>query len=120
MALTGQVVDANLTDGVLKEIPVVLFCKGDNGLENTTNPFGEFNVSFNAIGRLGVRLRMKKFALLLLLPECLVGNSMSQHNRASPHPKSHVRMCAFRGAFQDLPWIPLTSTLRAAIASGYE
>jgi hypothetical protein len=42
MALTGQVVDADLTDGVLEEIPVVLFCKGDNGLETTTNPSGEF------------------------------------------------------------------------------
>jgi hypothetical protein len=77
MALTGQVVDANLTDGELKEIPVVLFCKGDNELETTTNLFGEFNLSFNAIGHLAVLLSMRKVALLLMLPEGLAGNATS-------------------------------------------
>jgi hypothetical protein len=77
MALTGQVVDANLTDGALKEIPVLLFCKGDKGLETTTNQFGEFKFSFEAIGHLGVLLSMKKVALLLMLPEGLAGNSTS-------------------------------------------
>jgi hypothetical protein len=78
MTLTGQVVDANLTDGELKEIPVVLFCKGDNELETTTNLFGEFTLSFNAIGHLAVLLSMRKVALLLMIPEGLAGNATSQ------------------------------------------
>jgi hypothetical protein len=77
IALTGQVVDAHLTDGVLEEIPVLLFSKGDEGFETTTNQFGEFNFSFKAIGHLGVFLSMKKVALLLMLPGDPAGNSRS-------------------------------------------
>jgi hypothetical protein len=75
MALTGQVVDAHLTDGMLEEIPVLLFGKGDEELETTTNQFGEFQFSFKPTGHLGVLLSLKKFALLLMLPEDLAGNS---------------------------------------------
>ena len=75
MALVGQVVDAHLTDGMLEEIPVLLFSKGAEELETTTNQFGEFHFSFKAAGHLGVLLSMKKFALLLMLPEDLAGNS---------------------------------------------
>jgi hypothetical protein len=69
MALTGQVVDAQLPDGKLEEIPVLLFGKGDSTVQTTTNQFGEFNFSFKAIGHLGLLLKMKNIALLLLLPE---------------------------------------------------
>lgn len=77
IALTGQVVDARLTDGVREEIPVLLFSKGDTKLETTTNQFGEFNFSFKPVGHLGVLLGMKEFALLLLLPEGFGEGSMS-------------------------------------------
>jgi hypothetical protein len=77
IGLTGQVVDADLTNGVLETIPVLLFSNGDEGLETTTNQFGEFNFSFEAIGHLDVLLSMKKFALLLMLPGDLAGNSRS-------------------------------------------
>lgn len=77
IALSGQVVDAQLTDEIREEIPVLLISKGDTELETTTNQFGEFNFSFKAIGHLGLLLGMKKFGLLLLLPEDLAGNSMS-------------------------------------------
>jgi hypothetical protein len=77
MALTGQVVDAHLDDGILGEIPVLLFSKSNTALETTTNQFGEFNFSFKAIGHLGLLLTMKHVALLLLLPEGLTGSSMS-------------------------------------------
>lgn len=77
IGLAGQVVDARSTDGALEEIPVSLFSKGDKGLETATNQFGEFNFSFKAIGHLRVLLSMKKFALLLMLPEDLVGKSTS-------------------------------------------
>ena len=76
IALSGQVVDAQLPDGILEEIPVLLISKGDTELETTTNQFGEFNFSFKAIGHLGLLLSMKNFGLLLLLPEDLAGNSM--------------------------------------------
>ena len=76
-ALTGQLVDGDSTDGVLEEIPVSLFNKGDEGLETTTNQFGEFKFSFKAIGHLGVLLSMKKFTLLLMLPGDPAGNSSS-------------------------------------------
>ena len=59
ITLAGQVVDAQLADGVLGEIPVLLFSKGDTELETTTNRFGEFNLSFKAIGPLGLLLSMK-------------------------------------------------------------
>ena len=49
-------VDAQLTDGIREEIPVLLFSKGDTELETTTNQFGEFNFSFKAIGHLGLLL----------------------------------------------------------------
>jgi hypothetical protein len=75
IALTGQVVDADLSNGELEEIPVLLFIKGDEGLETTTNQFGEFNFLFKAIECVGVLLRMKKFTLLLMLPEDLAGES---------------------------------------------
>jgi hypothetical protein len=77
IGLTGQVVDAHSTDGAVEEIPVLLFSKGDKGLDTATNQFGEFNFSFKASGHLGVLLRMKKFSLLLMLPEDLVGKSTS-------------------------------------------
>jgi hypothetical protein len=77
MALTGQVMDAHLTDGVLGEIPILLFSKSDTALETNTNKFGEFNFAFRAIGQLGLLLSMKHVALLLLLPEGLAGGSMS-------------------------------------------
>jgi hypothetical protein len=75
IALTGQVVDAQLRDGILEEVPVLLFSKGDMEPETSTNRFGEFNFSFNAAGHLGLFLSMKECALLLLLPEGLAGNS---------------------------------------------
>lgn len=74
ITLAGQVVDAQLADGILVEIPVLLFSKGHTELETTTNRFGEFNLSFKAIGPLGLLLSMNDFALLLLLPEGLVGS----------------------------------------------
>jgi hypothetical protein len=77
ITLTGQIVDAQLTDGILEEIPVLLISKGDTELETNTNRFGEFNFSFKAIGQLELLLSMKDFALLLLLPEGLAGSSMS-------------------------------------------
>jgi hypothetical protein len=77
VALTGQVVDAQLTDGILEEIPVLLFSKGDMELETTTNRFGEFNFSFKAAGHLGLLLNMKEFGLLLMLPEGLTGSPKS-------------------------------------------
>jgi hypothetical protein len=77
ITLTGQVVDAQLTDGILEEIPVSLFSKGDTELGTTTDRFGEFNFSFKAIGQLGLHLSLKDFGLLLLLPEGLVGSLMS-------------------------------------------
>ena len=77
IALTGQVVDAQLTDGIREEIPVLLISKGNTELETITNQSGEFNFAFKAIGHLGLLLNMKKFALLLLLPVDLDGNSMS-------------------------------------------
>jgi hypothetical protein len=77
IALTGQVVDAQLTNGTFEEIPISLFSKGDTELETTTNRFGEFNFSFKAIGPLGLLLSIKDFALLLLLPEDLAGSPMS-------------------------------------------
>ena len=77
ITLTGQVVDAQLTDGTLEEIRVLLISKGDTELETTTNRFGEFNFSFKAIGQLGLLLSMKDSALLLLLPEGLAGSPMS-------------------------------------------
>ncbi len=76
IALTGQVVDAQLRDGLLEEVPVLLFSKGDMELETTTNRFGEFNFSFNAAGPLGLLVSMKECGLLLLLPEGLAGDSM--------------------------------------------
>ena len=77
IGLTGQVVDAHSKDGALEQIPVLLFSTGDRGLETATNQYGEFNFSFKAIGHLGVLLSMKKFALLLMLPEDLAGKSTS-------------------------------------------
>lgn len=77
VALTGQVMDAQLTEGILEEIPVLLFDKRDTELQTTTNRFGEFNFSFKAIERPGLRLSIKDVALLLLLPEDLLGKSMS-------------------------------------------
>jgi hypothetical protein len=77
MALTGQVMDAQLTEGILEEIPVVLFRKSDTALQTTTNRFGEFHFSFAAIERPGLRLSMKDIALLLLLPEDLPGTPMT-------------------------------------------
>jgi hypothetical protein len=77
ITLTGQVVDAQLTDGTFEEIPVLLFSKGDTELVTTTNRFGEFNFSFKAIGHLGLLLSMKDFALLLMLPESLAGSPMN-------------------------------------------
>jgi hypothetical protein len=77
IGLTGQVVDAHSTDGALEDIPVLLFSKGDKGLETATNQFGEFNFSFKGIGHLGLLLSMKKIALLLMLPEDLAGKSTS-------------------------------------------
>lgn len=77
IALTGQVVDAQLTGGMLEEIPVLLFSKGDMELETTTNRFGEFNFSFKATGHLGVLLKMKEFGLLLMLPEGPTGSPNS-------------------------------------------
>ncbi len=76
-ALTGQVVDAHLTDGILEEIPVVLFSKHDTVRQTTTNQFGEFTFTFKAIGHLGLLLNMKHVSLLLLLPEDLAACSMS-------------------------------------------
>jgi hypothetical protein len=76
MALTGQVVDAHLTDGVIGEIPILLFSKSGTALETNTNKFGEFNLALKAIGQLGLLLSMKHVALLLLLPEGLAGGSM--------------------------------------------
>jgi hypothetical protein len=76
IALTGQVVDAQVSDGLLEEVPVLLFSQGDTELETTTNRFGEFNFSFNAAGDLGLLLSMNEGGLLLLLPEGLAGNSM--------------------------------------------
>jgi hypothetical protein len=67
VALTGQVVDAQLPDGILEEIPVLLFSKDDSTVQTTTNRFGEFNFSFKAIGHLGLLLKMKKLALFLPL-----------------------------------------------------
>jgi hypothetical protein len=77
IALTGQVVDAQLTDGILEEIPVLLFSKGDMELETTTNRFGEFTFSFKAAGHLGLLLSLKEFGLLLMLPEGLTGSPKS-------------------------------------------
>jgi hypothetical protein len=77
IALTGQVVDAHLTDGVLEKIRVLLFSKGDEGFETTTNQFGEFNLSFKGVARLDVLLIMRKFTLLLMLPGDPVGDSRS-------------------------------------------
>jgi hypothetical protein len=77
IALTGQVVDAQLTDGILEEIPVLLFSKGDMEVETTTNRFGEFNFAFKAAGHLGLLLNMKEFGLLLMLPEGLTGSPKS-------------------------------------------
>jgi hypothetical protein len=74
IVLTGQVVDAQLTEGILEEIPVSLMSKGDRELETTTNRFGEFNFSFQTIGQPGLLLGMKDLALLLLLPEGLAGS----------------------------------------------
>lgn len=76
VALTGQVVDTQLREGELEEIPVLLFSKSDASLRTTTNQLGEFNFSFNAVERLGLHLSMKDISLLLLLPESLAGNSM--------------------------------------------
>ena len=76
IALTGQVVDAQVSDGILEEVPVLLFSKGDMEFETTTNRFGEFNFSFVAAGHLGLLLSMNESGLLLLLPEGLAGNSM--------------------------------------------
>ena len=75
VALTGQVVDAQVGDGVLEEVPVSLLSAGDMELETTTNQFGEFNFSFNAAGYLGLLLSMNESGLLLLLPGGLAGNS---------------------------------------------
>jgi hypothetical protein len=75
LALTGQVVDAQLKDGILGEIPVLLLSRGKKDLETTTNQFGEFNLSLKASGHLGLFLGMKDFALLMLLPEDLLGSS---------------------------------------------
>jgi|HubBroStandDraft_6_1064221.scaffolds.fasta_scaffold68726_2 hypothetical protein len=77
MDLTGQVVDTHVTDGILEEIPVLLFSKRDKALQTTTNQFGEFNFSFEAIGHLGLLVTMEQVALLLVLPEGLAGSSMS-------------------------------------------
>jgi hypothetical protein len=76
MTLTGQVVDTQLTEEELEEITVLLFSKSDAALRTSTNHFGEFNFSFNAVERLGLHLSIKDIALLLLLPEGLTGNSM--------------------------------------------
>jgi hypothetical protein len=77
IALTGQVVDAQLRDGILEEVPVLVFSKGNVEHETTTNRFGEFKFSFNAVGNPGLLLSMKECGLLLLLPEGLAGNSMA-------------------------------------------
>jgi hypothetical protein len=75
IALTGQVVDAHLRDGILEEVPVLLFGKGDMELETTTNRFGEFHFAFNAAAHLGLLLSMKECGLFLLLPDGLAGKS---------------------------------------------
>jgi hypothetical protein len=77
IALTGQVVDAQLRDGILEEIPVLLFSMGDMELETTTNRCGEFSFSFRAREYMGLLLSMKELGLLLVLPAGLAGNSMS-------------------------------------------
>lgn len=77
MDLTGQVLDAHVTDEILEVVPVSLLSKGNTVLQTTTNQFGEFNCSFNAIGHLGLLLTMKQVALLLALPEDLAGSSMN-------------------------------------------
>lgn len=77
MALAGQVMDSRLADGILKETAVLLFSTSDKALQTTTNRFGEFKFSFAAAERPGLSLRIKDVALLLLLPEDLLGNSMS-------------------------------------------
>jgi hypothetical protein len=75
--LTGQVMDADVTDGILEEIRVLLLSKGNTALQTTTNRFGEFNFSFRGIGHLGLLLIMKQVVLLLMFPECLARRSMN-------------------------------------------
>jgi hypothetical protein len=75
LAVTGQVLDAQLEDGILEEIPVLLLSEGNKDLETSTSQFGEFNLSLRASGHLGLLLGMKNFALLLLLPEDLAGST---------------------------------------------
>ncbi len=76
MMLAGQVMDARLTEGNLEEIPVVFFGKDSMTLQTTTNRFGEFSFSFDAVECPGLLLNMKGAALLLLFPEDLAGNSL--------------------------------------------
>lgn len=75
LALTGQLVDAQLPEGILEEISVLLFSNGDAPLQTTTNHVGEFNLSFEAPEHPGLLLRMKNLDLFLLLPEHLAGGS---------------------------------------------
>jgi hypothetical protein len=77
IALTGQLVDAQVPEGVLEEIPVLLFSNGYAPVETTTNDCGEFNLSFKAAEHPGLLLRMKDVDLLLLLPEQLAGGSIN-------------------------------------------
>jgi hypothetical protein len=77
VTLTGQVVDAQLAEGILEEIPILLFSRSDAALQTTTNQFGEFDFSFRTIEHPALLLNMREVALLLLLPEHLAGGSIN-------------------------------------------
>jgi hypothetical protein len=72
MALTGQVLDSLLADGIPDDISVSLLRKHAPILCTSTSECGEFAFSFKPMGGLGLLLDMNDLALLLLLPESRV------------------------------------------------
>jgi hypothetical protein len=76
IALTGQVVDAQLSDSSLVETGVLLLTESGMELKGMTNQLGEFTFSFKAARQLGLLLNMTHAGLLLLLPDSLAEISM--------------------------------------------
>jgi len=67
MALTGQVVDAQLEDGI-NQCTISLLGRRDPAIHTTTSDCGEFAFQFKPNGAMALLLSPKEVALLLLLP----------------------------------------------------
>jgi hypothetical protein len=68
MALTGQVVDAQLEDGIPHQCTISLLGRRDPAIHATTSDCGEFAFQFKPNGAMALLLSPKDVALLLLLP----------------------------------------------------